>query len=231
MIGRNIFACGALAACAGAMLPAVAEARNGWYLGGEFGGNFVDDQTFDGSNFSFDAGFGDDVLFGINVGYALPSGWRPEFAIDFRSNDVDSLSAQGNSTTNVSGHEDADTFMGNIWYDFKLPQRQFRRFHPHVGAGIGLAQVGVHGLSWSQPPANIFSVDDDQTLFAYQFGAGVAYDLAPNWIVSADFRYLATTDGDFHYSGGPVSGTFNSGYSAESLLVAVRYEFGPRFFR
>jgi opacity protein-like surface antigen len=228
---RHVY--GAIAGLIGiACAPLTAHARDGWFAGGEFGGNFQDNETFSNGNGSFDAGYADDVVWGINAGYSYPSGFRPELSIEFRSNNVDNLSAQGNSTSNVSGHEDADTFMGNLWYDIKLPQRDLRKFHPHIGAGIGFAQVGVHGVSTSNL-ANFFAVDDDQTLFAYQFGLGVGYDLAPNWVLSADFHYLATDSGDFHYSAPApqLSGTVNGGYSAESLIVGLRYEFGPRLFQ
>lgn len=212
-------------------LPSAALARDGWYASAGVGPNFKDSENFSGSNGSFTADYSDNAVYGASFGYASPSGWRPEFAIDFRSNDVSSLSSNGSSSTDVTGHEDADTFMFNIWYDFQL-SRDLRRLHPYVGGGVGFAQVGMHDISLSafEPYT---AVDDTQTLLAYQLGLGATYDLAPNWQLMAEFRYLASDTADFKYTAPApaLSGTVNAGYSAESLMFGVRYEFGRDLFR
>jgi OOP family OmpA-OmpF porin len=220
------------------LLPLTASASEGWYAGVNVGGNFVDSETFSynsnipNSGGSADVGYNDDIAWGLNAGYRLPSGFRPEFAIEFRSNDIDSISNSGNSTQNVSGHVDATTFMANVWYDFAMPRREWRRLHPHIGAGLGFADLGVHNAVFSNAQ-NAGSIDDSQTVFAYQFGLGLGYDIAPNWTLSADFRYLATESGDFHISTATpqISGTASGGYSAESILVGLRYDFGRHVFR
>jgi opacity protein-like surface antigen len=233
---RSSTVCGAVAALAAlSCLPSVALARDGWYASAGVGPNFKDSENFNGSfagnNVTFTADYSDNAVYGASLGYAMPSGWRPEFAIDVRSNDVSSLAYNGNSSTDVTGHEDADTFMFNIWYDFQL-SREWRRLHPYVGGGVGFAQVGMHSISLSSidPYA---SVDDTQTLLAYQLGLGASYDLAPSWKLLAEFRYLASDTADFRYTApAPVnSGTVNAGYSAESLMFGVRYEFGRELFR
>jgi opacity protein-like surface antigen len=212
-------------------LSTAALARDGWYLGAGIGPNFKESENFSGSNGSFTADFSDDAVYAVSLGYAMPSGWRPEFAIDARSNNVSSLSSNGSSSTDVSGHEDADTFMFNIWYDFQLGN-PYRRLHPYLGGGVGFAQVAMHDISLSAFEPYV-AVDDTQTLLAYQFGLGASYDLAPNWKLLAEFRYLASDSGNFKYTAPPPvqGGTVNAGYSAESVMFGFRYEFGRDLFR
>ena len=210
-----------------AALPTSAFARTGWYLGGAAGDNFKDSETLTNGNNSIQADYSDNAAWQLDAGYALSGGWRPEFSFTSRSNDADSLSSQGYSTSNVTGHEDADTYMANLWYDIPMQAGPLHRLHPWLGGGIGMADVGVHGLSTSNLGPYI-SIDDSRSVFAYQFGAGIGYDLARNWMVTADFRYLATESTDFNYTTAvpQISGTVHGGYSAESLMFGLRYEFG-----
>jgi opacity protein-like surface antigen len=233
MISRQHYLGGAVAGLIGAACCSTsALAADGWYLGGAIGANFEDSENFNGDNGSFQAGYSNSAVYGVHAGYALPSGLRPEFAIDLRSNDANSLSSNGNSTSTVTGKEEATSYMANVWYDVRLPQRDWRQIHPYLGGGLGFAQVGVHGLSQANL-AQFSAVDDDQTVLAYQFGMGVGYDITPRWLVSADFRYLATSSADFKYTAPApaLGGTVNAGYSAESLMVSVRYQFGRNLFR
>ena len=39
--------------------------------------------------------------------------------------------------------------------------------------------------------------DDDDTVFAYQLGAGLGYEINPNLTISLDYRFFATVDPDF----------------------------------
>jgi opacity protein-like surface antigen len=233
MISRQHYLAGAAAGLIGAACcSSSAQAADGWYLGGAVGANFEDSETFNGDNGSFQAGYSNDVVYGVHGGYALPSGLRPEFAIDLRSNKADTLSSNGNSTSDVTGKEEATSYMFNLWYDIRLPQRDWRRLHPYIGGGLGFADVGVHGLSQSDL-AQFSAVDDTQDVMAYQLGFGLGYDIAPNWVLSADFRYLATDSADFKYTAPAPSlgGTLNAGYSAESMMVSLRYQFGRSVFR
>ena len=231
-MNRSIRVATAVGALALSGISSAALARDGWYLGAGVGPNFKDSETFNGNpNGSFSADFSDNAIYGVSLGYAMPSGLRPEFSIDSRTNNVNSLSANGTSSGNVSGDVNADTFMFNIWYDFQLAQ-EWRRLHPYIGAGVGFAQIQMHNISLDaiEPYA---AIDDTQTLVAYQLGAGLSYDLAPRWKMMAEFRYTDTGSGNFNYTTPPplTGGTVNSAYSAESVLFGIRYEFGRDLFR
>lgn len=69
------------------------------------------------------------------------------------------------------------------------------------------------------------TTDDDDTVFAYQIGAGLGYELGGSddrpVIVTLDFRHFATSDPTFQ---GSVTGTpFDSDVSGNYVGVGLRF--------
>jgi opacity protein-like surface antigen len=74
----------------------------------------------------------------------------------------------------------ASSLMGNIYLDFINPSP----VTPFLTAGIGMATV------------KLFDYYDD-TVFAYQIGAGLAFAINPHMNIDLKYRYFATEDPDF----------------------------------
>jgi opacity protein-like surface antigen len=74
----------------------------------------------------------------------------------------------------------ASSLMGNIYLDFINPSP----VTPFLTAGIGMATV------------KLFDYYDD-TVFAYQVGAGLAFAINPHMNIDLKYRYFATNDPDF----------------------------------
>src|ERR1043165_2831978 len=91
---------------------APATANEGPYVGIEGGFNFQRDQNLvDGgptTNLRFKDGFGG----GFMLGHPFSMGLRPELAIDYRRNSLESASTGGLTQTNVDGHEELYSAMG-----------------------------------------------------------------------------------------------------------------------
>lgn len=104
--------------------------------------------------------------------------------------------------------------MVNGYYDFDIESA----FTPYVGGGIGIANVSINDLAVLGIPL----ADDDDTVFAYQFGAGVGYEISPTLTLTADYRYFATADGEFTDAGGFL---FDAEYSNSTFLVGARATF------
>lgn len=111
--------------------------------------------------------------------------------------------------------------MLNFWYDIPTDTK----FTPYFGGGIG----AMYGSIKSSANDGTFfvDVDDSDLVFAYQLGAGLAYDLNDSWVLTADYRYLDT--GNYK-----VDGTVNGikagdvdvgGYSSHEVRAGVRYKF------
>jgi opacity protein-like surface antigen len=62
------------------------------------------------------------------------------------------------------------------------------RFHPYVGAGIGLIRAEVEAPG----------PDDDDTSIGVYLHGGLGYDLSENWQVGLDLRFLVGSDIDLN---------------------------------
>ncbi len=103
----------------------------------------------------------------------------------------------GSATGRFSSGGEANTWsiMANLWYDYDLGNNVVAI----VGGGIGAAHLD---LEYNASMATYFSgtanyrLDDSGWGFAYQVGAGLGYDLGGGMMLSAQYRYFATTDID-----------------------------------
>ncbi|MBL6617873.1 MAG: OmpA family protein [Reyranella sp.] len=208
-----------LAAVAASPAIASADTQIGPYVGLEGGMNFEsnqnvnqDDNLF--ANLNFHHGF----VGGLDFGYAFQSGWRPEFEADYRGNNLKNATGFGGSV-GAGGRESAYTFMGNLWYDFRMPQGMFSFIHPYIGAGFGPARVAISHETFG----GVAFDSAHDTVLAYQAGAGLNFDVAPHVVLSTDYRFMQTDRGNFDVGAGdPVKAR----YRANTVMLGVKYMFG-----
>ena len=156
------------------------------------------------------------LTFSGAVGYRLADGLRIEGELSYRKTDFDTLNVrepgglavllpQGAPTSLLRGSRELEgdlrllTLMANLYYDFDLGLD----FEPYVGGGIGLSRVSVKASV-----ADRTTADDNDTVMAYQFGAGLGYKIGGSddrpVTISLDYRYFATEDPTFE---GALTGT------------------------
>ncbi|MDB5985693.1 MAG: hypothetical protein JWR16_746 [Nevskia sp.] len=215
----------------GCSVPLAAIAGEGAYVGLEGGANFGRSQSFKiyGYNGLFNVPDGSYVastklktgwLAGAVAGYSFESGLRPEFELDYRRNDFKSGSLRnGSQASDVGGFENADTAMANIWFDF------FKSgwVHPYIGGGLGAARVAIRHPAFDQT-TNLRSWFD--TVFAYQGGAGIGFDLGEHVTLSIDYRYLETERARFNLLNDQPNTSIKADYRTHSAMLGLRYSFG-----
>ena len=187
----RILACTALIGAA--FMPAIAVAQQtGFYFAGSGGAAFTMDADNEGGSISIESAFDSGFSVTGAVGYAFASGIRVEAEIGHRGADVDTLTITndgGLGLTGLSGEAEGDvrviSAMANAWYDFAVDFP----VTPYVGGGIGFANVDAEASF-----AGVTIVDDDDTVFAYQAGAGAAYPLTETLSVFAGYRFFGTVD-------------------------------------
>lgn len=190
----------------GAAAPAGAQqAALGPYVLGGAGLSLLEDSDVGGSvnaRHEFNPGWA-----GLGaLGYAFANGFRVEGELGYRRNNVD----------NGTGNAEAWTLMGNALYDFTTGTA----FTPYVGAGIGGAR-----LNFNNVPAGSTSIDDADTVLAYQGLAGVTYELETNLKLDLGYRYLTTERPSFRTRAG---GTVDGDYDDHAVMLGLRYQFnGP----
>ena len=178
------------------MLPSISlGAKIGPYMSVQLGGAFLTDseiseEGYDLGTMKFDPGFASSFAGGFNFGM-----FRIEGELGYQGNNVDNKYDDYYDDHYYDDYDDdhydddhyddssdltAYSLMGNFYLDFVNPSP----VTPFLTAGIGMATV------------ELFDYDDD-TVFAYQVGAGLAFAINPHMSIDLKYRYFATEDLDF----------------------------------
>jgi len=188
-----------------------AFAADGLYLGANIGVAMLSDSDVNdpsspvGIELSYDTGW----KLGAALGYRL-SNFRIEGELAYQKNDIDKTKALGidiDSTGDVSGV----AFLVNGYYDFT----NSTAFTPYVSAGLGYANVEVNDYSLVGSGGLKFNEDD--SVFAYQFGVGVGYSVNEKVTIDLKYRYFATSDPKFD--------TVEVDVASNDIILGIRYNF------
>ena len=119
----------------------------------------------------------------------------------------------------VNGAFSMLAFMANVDYDFDTGSR----WVPYVGGGLGLAIISLDAES---AEGESF-VDDRDTVFAYQVGAGIGYEFplpeGRSITVSLDWRYFGTQAPTF--TGAVTGNEFQTEISGHDIGIGLIYGF------
>ena len=199
--------------CVCAMLLAFytsAYSAEGPYVSGNIGFAMLSDSDLTDStapgitlDMEFDPGF----ALGAALGYGFGK-TRIEGEIAYQKNDIDKIGAFGVSL-DASGDATALAFLLNGYYDFTNNSL----FTPYVSAGLGFAKIEVNDFSISGMPIG----SDDDTVFAYQIGAGIGYAVSEKVTIDVKYRYFATSDPEFD--------TTEAEFASHNFLLGVRVNF------
>ncbi len=170
-----------------------------WYVSGGLGLNLTHEGDANGGNDSitYDLGYG--LL--AAVGFKAANGLRVEGEWSYRKNDVDEISGV------PSGFEAGSwALMVNAFYDFRIQGN----FTPYFGGGLGVAEVTFDNVG-----------EYSDTEIALQIGAGAGFDLAPDLVMSVDYRLFGTDNIGL----GAGSGLGGVEYLNSSFFVSLRKNF------
>jgi opacity protein-like surface antigen len=169
-----------------------------WYIAPMFGVQDQGKQSLDweGTEFRVDPKGG--MQGGVAFGWATGPTWlgrnRVEIELAARGNDTDVLKLD-NVNFSVDGKTSAISVMGNYFWDFKHPDRDW---YPYVGIGFGLARVKFE----SDFGPFVFGDDGDtDEVFAYQAMGGISYRLRSYVEVFAEARLFGTSKPEFTTNG------------------------------
>ncbi len=101
----------------------------------------------------------------------------------------------------VAGDTSSFALLLNGYYDIVNESK----FTPFIGVGVGVAKVEVS-----------FATDDD-TVVAYQVGAGVGYAVNEKITLDVKYRYMGTADPEFD--------TTTIEYSSHNVYAGIRIAF------
>lgn len=204
---KFIAACAALLVfCASAPLAQAATP----YAGLSAGVSILTNSDVDKPGGTVEDGIEYDTGYGLNGAVGLDGGmYRVEGAIGYQVNGVKTFDGDPETDVDVS----ALTFMANGYVDIPM---NGAGVEPYLMAGIGVASVSFNDDSEG--------IDDSDTVLAYQFGGGLAFDATPNVTVDIGYRYFLTGDvtfDDVDYDG--VDGSdVDISVSGHNIMAGVR---------
>jgi len=143
---------------------------------------------------------------------------RLEGELSYKHGNIATITEQGGTRLhNADGNLGALAMMFNAFFDL----HNASPVTPYVGGGIGFAAMHLSDTFVSEYGPPIYQEDDD-SVFAYQAGAGV--EIALNRMLSLDlgYRYFATTTAKF---GGDRDITTELKFQSHNAAVGVRVKF------
>lgn len=204
--------------------PVQAADDNGLYVRGGIGINWLSDADNNGAVLDVESETDTGLGLAGALGFRLNRNIRFEAEINYRDNDADSLTITNpGSLTGLTADADGDVTswggMANVYYDFDGvgPVKDGGKLVPYVMGGLGWANVDADVSSNGSQLVN-----DDDSVFAYQLGAGVGYEVAERVTLDLGYRYYTTDDPDLTDSSGA---DFESEYENHSVMASVRYAF------
>ena len=181
------------------------------------GGAFVSDPAFDidyeqvllpaivlptETTFDLGAGFAAGGGVGYDFGFL-----RTELEYRYAASDVNSVTVNDfDIGVDDDSTYDAHLFFANVYYDFKNSSR----FTPFIGGGAGGAVVGD---------------EENDTVFAFQGRAGVAYDFGGG--LFGDVEYIYVRSGELEFGPDDLD-LFTFGgdrYESSSVMASIRKRF------
>jgi len=178
-----------------------------YYFQAGLGGNFLNDADFSDSTTRAEAEFDVGMLIGAELGYDFGI-FRLGAEAAWRFNDTDSIQG-GAAGMNAADEISTMSFMVNGYYDIENASGMV----PYVCAGAGLALIDLNDFT----VVGINFGSDDDSVFAYQIGAGIAFSLHETLMLDLGYRYFATDDPDFD--------GIESEYACHTIMAGLRLLF------
>ena len=186
----------------------VAAPRVGPYVSGFIGVSIPRDSDVTTEYFNNDPTDNDQVEFdpGINIGGTggFDFGYlRLEGEISHKYSEIDSITDQNANFRfrKPDGNLGVTAFMANAFFDL----HNETRVTPYLGGGIGFASLHLSDTRGNDAAGRLLLYEeDDDTVFAYQVGAGVEIAINRRFSLDVGYRYFgtetATFDNDFDRS-------------------------------
>jgi len=199
------------------LLSATAASADGWYAGAFYATSDADDVRFATAlgtvTSTLDTGSGPGVAVGREFG-AL----RFELEWGTYDLDVEDHLLGGAALPGPTGKVKVNSYLVNAAYNFNAGGT----FSPYLGAGLGMTDAKFDNFGVTPIPQVL---EDSDSVFAYQFFAGIEARFENGWRLFADYR-LQTANG-LGVMVSPAAGSVGSkvDLETESLRVGARYRF------
>jgi opacity protein-like surface antigen len=195
----------------------------GWSMGDEIEADFLGSQNV---GWNLDADLDDGFTAGLAVGTQFGEWLRGEIEVSGNWHSADGTLASTASTPeidDVSGDVDALFLLANLWVEVPLGAGPFR---PYAGGGVGIGRLDVD-LDAATSTGTASVVNDDDWAFAWQLGAGVAFDVSSNLAIDLGYRFkrIETVDLEGTSFFGATPPEIEVDYTSHNVVVGARLTF------
>ncbi len=146
------------------------------------------------------------------VGFGFDHG-RAEAEISYQRNEIDTISVSGQKNESWGDIRNLALLFNGYLELFKIENV----VTPYLTAGMGVSMVEISGLNAKSGNAYTYGENHKDTVFAYQFGAGVGYMVSEKLTIDLKYRYFQTSDLTF--------GNTVASYGSHNFYLGVRYTF------
>jgi len=161
------------------------------------------------------------------LGTTLDLGWS-DLRLELEGTGGRQFTAETAGTTNtyVTTAKIA-TLQGDFWFEYSL-DRHFpdtpllRNIAPFAGGGLGLSHISLDSRGAGA------SGSDKSVKFAWQVGAGLAYQLSPRVVLETRYQYADLGKPSIGLAtGGTPQGTLELDYGTHEVVGGLRFVFDP----
>ena len=149
---------------------------------------------------TFDTGSAFSAALGLRTGTG-----RIEAEVGYKKADLKKITIDGVGSAVVNGDTTVLSVMGNGYIDFGSTSK----VKPYIMGGIGGAKLSIKSSD--------MGVDEDDTVFAFQLGAGCGIVLGEAVTLDIGYRYMGTSDADYN-------GT-KATYGSNNIMAGIRVDF------
>jgi len=207
-----------------AVAPAMADNHETGFYGGFSGGyTFFDEQdatdtvVATGAQTSFQVDLDGGWAGFANIGYNFGN-FRLEVEGGYRNSDIDNLTAGAFGVAGVFLATDGDlttmSGMANAVVDLPIEGP----LTPFLLGGVGFAN---HEVEISRIANTSVNFKDDDTVFAYQLGAGLAYEIGDKAALTMQYRWMGSED----YTVADATASDEVEYDSHTVMVGLRFGF------
>jgi opacity protein-like surface antigen len=181
----------------------------GPYVSVQMGGTLKPDSEITGTDFTgkieYKPGFSFTAAGGYNFGM-----FRIEGELGYQRNDMDKFVCKGGDCTtgSMKGNIYGVSGMANAYIDLVNSSP----FTPYIGGGVGAVFISADFDERSGTNNR-----EDNTVFAYQGTAGLAYAINPHMIIDLKYRYFGASDVNL--------GDVKASFASHNVFVGFRYNF------
>ena len=158
------------------------------FYAGVFGGYTIpQNMTFDikSTGEIFDLNVDETGMIGFKLGYILPDARLLALELEYYHIFDHNYGPGGNTVVRETGNLFLDNFFFNLL--IRYPRG---RIHPYLGAGIGFSDANIRNI---ETAARLTLIQEETvSSFAWQFLAGLSFQIAPGLYADFTYRYLGT---------------------------------------